>query len=62
MKVFKVRIKKGYGNDVVEKTVLASTIEKALDNAKRWAKKNLYSSSEITVVELIMTIDVVYKT
>lgn len=61
MKVYKVRIKKGYGNDIVEKTVLAPTMEKALDNAKRWAKKNLYSNCEITVLELVMTIDIVYK-
>lgn len=60
MKIFKVRIKKGY-NDTVEKTVLAPTIEKALDNTKRYCKKNYYSSAEIQVVELVMTVDIVYK-
>lgn len=61
MKVYKVRIKKGYGTDFVERTVLAPTIEKALDNAKRFAKKTYYSTAEIQVIELIMEVDIHYK-
>jgi hypothetical protein len=60
MKVYKVQFKVS-SNDIRERTVVAPTIEKALENAKRFAKKNYYSGVEIQVVELVMTIDIYYK-
>lgn len=62
MKIYKVTIKKNdWDNSPVEKTILAATIEKALENAKRYCKKNYFTSSEVKAIEHVMNIDIVYK-
>lgn len=60
MKIYEVKIKKGF-NDFTSKKVAAPNIEKALEFAKRYAKKNYYSSAEIQIVELLMDVDIFYK-
>ncbi len=59
MKIYKVTYK-NYSS-LESKTVSASTIEKAIDDFKRWSKKNMYGSKEILVIDKIMEIDISYK-
>lgn len=60
MKVYKVTIKIGNGN-VFDKIVVAETIEKAIENCKRYIKKNYYSSAKVVMIELIHEVDIFYK-